>query len=55
MKKINVVLVGLGFGGCFVPIYLDHPNVEVTGICDTNLELLEILNCWKNSKNSILL
>lgn len=36
MKKINVVLVGLGFGSCFLPIYLDHPNVEKVGIFDAN-------------------
>ena len=27
MKKINVALVGLGFGGCFADIYIKHPNV----------------------------
>ena len=28
MKTIKVVLAGLGFGSCFLPIYLDHPNVH---------------------------
>ena len=32
MKKLNVVLVGLGFGGAFVPIYKDHPAVGNIGI-----------------------
>ena len=27
MKKINVALVGLGFGGAFAGIYKEHPNV----------------------------
>ena len=36
MKKVNVVLAGLGFGACFLPIYLDHPHVGTVGILDTN-------------------
>ena len=36
MKKLNVALVGLGFGGCFLPIYLDHPMVETVGVFDTD-------------------
>ena len=39
MKKINVALVGLGFGGAFADIYKNHPNVGITGICDTNKNL----------------
>ncbi|MGI6743918.1 MAG: Gfo/Idh/MocA family protein [Eubacteriales bacterium] len=27
MKKINIALVGLGFGGAFAPIYKEHPDV----------------------------
>ena len=27
MKQLNVALVGLNFGGAFVDIYLEHPNV----------------------------
>jgi len=34
MKKINVALVGLGFGGAFVGIYRDHPDVASVGIFD---------------------
>ncbi len=36
MKTINVVLVGMGFGGSFVDIYKHHPNVETIGIFDIN-------------------
>jgi predicted dehydrogenase len=35
-KKINVAVVGLGFGAEFVPIYLDHPDVESVAVCDMN-------------------
>ena len=38
--KINIVVVGLGFGGVFVRIYRDHPNVGITGVFDTNSELV---------------
>ena len=40
MKQIKVVLAGLGFGVCFLPIYLDHPDVHTVGILDTNEEKL---------------
>ncbi|GGD89942.1 Gfo/Idh/MocA family protein [Paenibacillus nasutitermitis] len=40
MKKINIVLVGLGFGGAFAEIYKDHPNIGTIGIYDTNKEML---------------
>ncbi len=40
MKKINVALVGLGFGGAFAEIYKDHPNVGTLTIFDTNQALV---------------
>ena len=33
-KKLSVVVVGLQFGACFVPIWRDHPDVESVGIAD---------------------
>ena len=39
MKKLNVVLAGLRFGGSFVDIYCQHPNVGTVGIFDTDTEL----------------
>ncbi len=36
MEKINVVLVGLGFGGAFADIYQQHPAVASIGLCDAN-------------------
>ena len=40
MKKLNVALVGMGFGSCFLPIYIDHPDVETVGIFDTDKLLM---------------
>lgn len=34
--RLRVAVVGLGFGAEFVPIYLHHPEAELTGICDVN-------------------
>ncbi|MBA3943279.1 MAG: Gfo/Idh/MocA family oxidoreductase [Herpetosiphonaceae bacterium] len=33
-RKISIVVVGLGFGAAFAPIYQCHPDVENVGICD---------------------
>jgi len=35
-KKINVAVVGLGFGGAFVPIHLRHPDVGRVSVCDAD-------------------
>ena len=39
-KKIRVAVVGLGFGAEFVPIYLNHPDVQSVAICDANPDRL---------------
>ena len=31
-KKLNVAIIGLGFGAEFIPIYLKHPNANMYGI-----------------------
>ncbi len=41
MRKINVALVGLGFGGAFAGIYKAHPNVGELTLCDTNPDVLK--------------
>ena len=41
MKKINVALVGLGFGGAFAEIWKNHPNVDQVSIYDPNEALME--------------
>ncbi|MBO4769950.1 MAG: Gfo/Idh/MocA family oxidoreductase [Clostridia bacterium] len=38
-KKLNVALVGLRFGGAFVSIWYDHPDVERLGVCDFDANL----------------
>ncbi len=39
-KKLNVALVGLGFGAEFIPIYLEHPQAHVHAICQRNEQRL---------------
>ena len=39
-SKIKVVVVGMGFGAEFVPIYLDHPDVAAVAICDQDKKRL---------------
>jgi predicted dehydrogenase len=38
--RLGIVVVGLGFGAEFVPIYLSHPDVAWVGIADSNADLL---------------
>lgn len=42
-KKITVVIVGMGFGKEFIPIYQSHPNIEAVGICTRNPDTIEEL------------
>ena len=35
-KKINVAIIGLGFGAEFIPIYQRHPNAAMYAICQRN-------------------
>jgi len=39
-KKVNVAIVGLGFGAEFIPIYQKHPDAECYAICQRNEENL---------------
>ncbi len=43
MKKITVVIVGMGFGKEFIPIYQQHPNIKAVGICTRNPQTLKEL------------
>ena len=37
-SKINVAIIGLGFGAEFIPIYQRHPNANMYAICQRNEE-----------------
>lgn len=39
-KKINIAIIGLGFGAEFIPIYQKHPNTNMYAICQRNSENL---------------
>lgn len=43
MRKVNVGVVGLGFGKEFASIYCDHPNVDKVAICTRNPETLKMV------------
>ncbi|MDC6389413.1 Gfo/Idh/MocA family oxidoreductase [Maribacter sp. PR1] len=35
-KKVNVAIIGLGFGAEFIPIYQKHPNANLIAVCQRN-------------------
>ena len=39
-KKINVAIVGLGFGAEFIPLWQKHPHADCYAICQRNEEKL---------------
>jgi predicted dehydrogenase len=39
--KVNVAIVGLGFGAEFIPIYQQHPHAEMYAICQRNADKLK--------------
>lgn len=40
-KKINIAIVGLGFGAEFIPIYQRHPHANMYAICQRNAAKLQ--------------
>jgi len=40
-KKINVAIIGLGFGAEFIPIYQRHPNANMYAVCQRNAEKMK--------------
>ena len=47
-KKITVVIVGMGFGKEFIPIYQQHPNIKAVGICTRNEKTIAELSAKFN-------
>src|SRR6267143_4760629 len=42
-RKINVAIIGLGFGAEFIPIYQRHPNATLYAICQRNSKKLNAI------------
>ena len=42
-RKINVAIVGLGFGTEFIPIYQRHPNANMYAICQRTRKKLDAI------------
>jgi len=42
-RKINIAIVGLGFGAEFIPIYQRHPNANMYAICQRTREKLDAI------------
>jgi predicted dehydrogenase len=40
MNRPRIAIIGLGFGAEFIPIYQRHPDAELRGICQRNVENL---------------
>jgi predicted dehydrogenase len=50
-KKINIAIIGLGFGAEFIPIYKKHPNANLMAICQrTKSKVDEIGNAFEIEK-----
>jgi predicted dehydrogenase len=51
--KLRVGVVGMGFGQEFVPIYLDHPDVERVVACDLDPEAVaRVCGKFKNAESA---
>lgn len=52
-EKITVVIVGMGFGKEFIPIYQRHPHIEAVGICTRNKQTREELAAKFNLREDL--
>jgi predicted dehydrogenase len=42
-RKINIAIVGLGFGAEFIPIYQRHPDANMYAICQRSQKKLDAI------------
>src|SRR5262249_10313754 len=50
-QKVNVAIIGLGFGAEFIPIYQKHPNANMYAVCQrTEKKLHEVGDAFKVAK-----
>ena len=42
-KKINIAIIGLGFGAEFIPIYQAHPNAHLLAVCQRDPKKLQTI------------
>src|SRR4026209_1464398 len=42
-QKVNIAIVGLGFGAEFIPIYQRHPNANMYAICQRTQKKLDAI------------
>lgn len=54
MSQITVVIVGMGFGKEFIPIYQKHPNIKAVGICTRNPNTLNELKTKYQLNDSLV-
>ena len=45
-SKLNVAIVGLGFGAEFIPIYQRHPQARLYALCQRNSKKLDAIGDW---------
>ena len=42
-QKINLAIIGLGFGAEFIPIYQAHPNANLVAVCQRDPKKLKAI------------
>ena len=42
-KRLNIAIIGLGFGAEFIPIYQKYPHANLYAVCQRNREKAEAI------------